>query len=155
MTLLAPAGTIFPPQGGCNDIYTFVDPIDGIDHCASSAVVSDGGSKLVIQPLLGVTSPDAVMALVINGVTNPPALGTLHVSTTSDPTPVALPTSRPVLPSAAVQLDSASSKATMVSYAATFTMKSAFNAANCFSKPTKLTLKGRRYHFPDRRVCAL
>lgn len=142
VTLRAPAGTKFPPQGGCSATYTFVDPIDGIDHCVSTAVVSDGGSKLVIQPLLGVTSPGAVMALVINGVTNPPAFGTLHVSTTSDPAPVALPTSRPVLPSAAVQLDSESSKATMVSYAATFTMKSAFNAANCFSKPTKLTLKG-------------
>ncbi len=142
VTLLAPAGTKFPPQGGCSDTYTFVDPIDGIDHCVSTAVVSDGGSKLVIQPLLGVTSPGAVMALVINGVTNPPAFGTLQMSTTSDPAPVALPTSGPVRPKAAVQLDSASSKATMVSYAATFTMKSAFNAANCFSKPTKLTLKG-------------
>ena len=142
VTLHAPAGTIFPPQGGCSDTYTFVDPIDGIDHCVLTAVVSDGGSKLVVQPLLGVTSPGAVMDLVINGVTNPPVLGTLHVSTTSDPVPVALPTSRPVLPSAAVQLDSGSSKATMVSYAATFTMKSTFNAANCFSNPDKLTLKG-------------
>jgi hypothetical protein len=142
VTLSAPAGTVFPPQGGCSATYTFVDPIDGIDHCVATAVVSNGGSKLVIQPLLGVTSPGAVMGLVINGVTNPPALGTLHVSTTSDPTPIAIPTSRPVLPSAALQLDSESSKATMVSYAATFTMKNAFNAANCFSNPTKLTLKG-------------
>ena len=30
----------------------------------------------------------------------------------------------------------------MVSYAATFAMKRVFNAANCFSKPTKLTLTG-------------
>jgi hypothetical protein len=142
VTIIAPPGTKFPPQGGCSDVYTFVDPIDGIDHCVSTAVVSDGGSKLVVQPLTGVTSTGAVMALVINGVTNPPALGTLHVSTTSDPAPVALPTSGPVLPSAAVQLDSASSKATMVSYVATFAMKSAFNAANCFSKPTKITLAG-------------
>jgi hypothetical protein len=140
MTLVAPAGTVFPPQQGCNDTYTFVDPIDGIDHCAVGALISDGGSKLVVRPLEGATSPGAVMALVIKGVKNPPAPGRLQVWTTSDPRPVTLPTSGPTTTGPVLQLDASSARGTSVTYAATFRLASGFNAANCPSGGSKLIL---------------
>lgn len=142
ITLLAPKGTVFPPPGGCSPTYVFVDPIDEIDHCVVGVKLSDGGSRVVVRPLGGATTPGAVMALVITGVTNPPTPGALQVWTTSDPAPTSLPSSGPTVPALSLQLDSTSARATMATYAATFDMRSGFDAANCFSNGSKLTLTG-------------
>jgi len=142
VTLAAPAGTVFPPFTGCNNTYLFVDPIDGVDHCVGSAHVSGGGSELVVQPVEGVTTPGAVVALVVAGVTNSGGGGQLQVWTTSDPSHVALPTTRPTVPPAGVQLDSTSARAMMVTYAASFVLKGTFNPANCPSGGSRITLTG-------------
>ncbi len=142
ITLLAPKGTVFPPPSGCSPTYVFVDPIDEIDHCAVGVQLSDGGSRVVVRPLGGATTPGAVMALVVTGVTNPPSPGELRVWTTSDPAPISLRTSGPTVPAPSLQLDSTSARATMATYAATFDMRSGFDAANCFSGGSKLTLTG-------------
>jgi hypothetical protein len=138
VTVLAPAGTVFPTPSGCNNTYILVDPIDGIDHCAS-VVVSAGGSKLAAQAQ-SATTPGAVIALVINGVKNPPSAGRLQVWTTSDPVHVSLPTSGPTIPGPAVQLDATSAHASAATYVATFRLSSGFNPANCLNNGSKLVL---------------
>ncbi len=119
LRIKAPAGTVFP-AGGCG-VYTFIDAGPAAGQGAVNGCVNATVTGTTVSVTAGFdTNPGNTIFLVIKGVTNPAAMGSIQVSTGADPKSVTLPLSHATTLSATDQLSSRSAGATQVTYAETF-----------------------------------
>ena len=118
--LAAPTGTVFAGSGYNCDINYVYDDTSGAGTNCDTATLSNGSATISFSPTFNVAAGDQV-TVVLTGVTNASANGTLDVSTSSDPSPQALTTGAPAAGPTSLQLSSLTPSASTVRYVTSFT----------------------------------
>ena len=140
ITIAAPAGTAFPPSG-CGP-YNFVDATTGQSTDCVETQLS--GSTATLEVPFATEAGD-VLSVVVDGMTNPATTGrqTVQLSTSADPTPVALHDSLVAVKAVAhafLQASSYAPSATGVSWSVGFTAPDRLTSAGAGADSSTITL---------------